>query len=1031
MPKSMIEHFNNPPAELRGKPFWAWNGHLEINELKRQIAFFKEMGFGGFFMHSRVGLSTPYLEKEWFDAVGACINEAKKNGLEAWLYDEDRWPSGAAGGKVTKDPKFRPRMLMFTRFGRGEKYIAASGSLKNILFTANFEGNKILRYKQADAALDGEELLEFKIQIAPCSDWYNGYTYLDVLSEEAVDEFINITHENYKSRYGNEFSKTVPGIFCDEPQHGALFRFMRDYQDHLPWTDKLPEKYFDMYGDTIEDKLPELVFDMADGSHTKTRYRFHRCVNTLFAEVYGKKIGDWCQRNNLLFTGHLMDECPVSHTVSVVGSTMAFYQYMQVPGVDMLTEYRIEYLTVKQCVSSARQCGRKWVLSELYGCTGWETSFATYKYLGDWQAALGINLRCQHLSWYSMLGQAKRDYPASIFYHSPWYRQYKYLEDYYSRLNAVLSEGKAVCDIAVVHPVESYYPLVNEQWLALDDRNAHNQTVDYVRGKDSYYETLAKDLIENHYEFDFIDEQVMDDIKANVISGDKAKLNVGQMNYSVVIVPDLITMRSSTLTLLSDFANKGGKVIVLGGLPRYMDGVRSAEPEKRLSVSKKLGSIDELLNELECERTISIVEQGTKLECRDILHQVRQTDDGIFVFVCSMNRESARDITIELMGIDTPAQVQYWCAVSGQRYDCKFQYQNDVASVALSLPPVGSALLFFAGTKQSLPQLTFAGQQNIEKLVLPDSFSYEMDDHNVLVLDKPVCHAVSARKVFHHQDEILRLDSVLRQEFGYPIRGGSMKQPWTQLNESTEKEKIDIVLEYDFYADVVPDGRVFLGIEQAKRWKICLNGVPVRQQIDGWWVDPAIDKVSIPDGLIKRGLNKLVISADWDVDLELEIVYLLGGFGVQVIGKEAKLTKLPDNLTSGSWLEQGLPFYSGNIEYKMTFCLDKKAGKRYFMGTDNCKCSLSQISLNSNSPHIIAFPQQRVDITDELKNGNNELSVMLFSSRRNAFGPLHLNDLKPYVIGPFSFVDGPTTPQTSGYMLTEYGLGDIFVDIHS
>ena len=48
----------NPGAEYRGKPFWSWNGALEEEELLRQIDVMKEMGFGGYFMHSRTGLIT-------------------------------------------------------------------------------------------------------------------------------------------------------------------------------------------------------------------------------------------------------------------------------------------------------------------------------------------------------------------------------------------------------------------------------------------------------------------------------------------------------------------------------------------------------------------------------------------------------------------------------------------------------------------------------------------------------------------------------------------------------------------------------------------------------------------------------------------------------------------------------------------------------------------------------------------------------------------------------------------------------------
>lgn len=107
--------FANPAPAFRAKPFWAWNDKLNEHELRRQIRIFKTMGLGGFFMHSRIGLNTPYLSHEWFDLVAACIDEAQKTGTEAWLYDEDRWPSGAAGGLVTRHEHYRMRSLVLTR----------------------------------------------------------------------------------------------------------------------------------------------------------------------------------------------------------------------------------------------------------------------------------------------------------------------------------------------------------------------------------------------------------------------------------------------------------------------------------------------------------------------------------------------------------------------------------------------------------------------------------------------------------------------------------------------------------------------------------------------------------------------------------------------------------------------------------------------------------------------------------------------------------------------------------------------------
>ena len=47
--------FGNPTSEYRGAPLWSWNKKLELDQLLRQIDCMKEMGLGGFHIHSRIG----------------------------------------------------------------------------------------------------------------------------------------------------------------------------------------------------------------------------------------------------------------------------------------------------------------------------------------------------------------------------------------------------------------------------------------------------------------------------------------------------------------------------------------------------------------------------------------------------------------------------------------------------------------------------------------------------------------------------------------------------------------------------------------------------------------------------------------------------------------------------------------------------------------------------------------------------------------------------------------------------------------
>ena len=89
--------FERPTSEYRGAPFWAWNCKVTEDIVDRQTAILREMGFGGYHMHSRTGMDVPYLSDEFMALIKRCVEDSKKLGTLAWLYDEDRWASGAAG----------------------------------------------------------------------------------------------------------------------------------------------------------------------------------------------------------------------------------------------------------------------------------------------------------------------------------------------------------------------------------------------------------------------------------------------------------------------------------------------------------------------------------------------------------------------------------------------------------------------------------------------------------------------------------------------------------------------------------------------------------------------------------------------------------------------------------------------------------------------------------------------------------------------------------------------------------------------
>ena len=305
-----IKEFKHPSNEFRGAPFWAWNTKLDREELLRQIDCFHEMGFGGFFMHSRAGMATKYLGEEFMASVRACVVRAKEYGMQACLYDEDRWPSGFAGGYVTKEKELRQKQVclslkspeefftFYKEFERDPKMVCVF----DIVFD-DYDRMADYRVISVDEKAQGEKWYAYQIY-KPCCGYHNGLTYSDTLNPKAVDKFIETTHEKYKRELGDDFGNAVPAIFTDEPNYGRIFlkAFARDGEDaFFPWTEAFPKIYQDTYGEDITAKLPELIWNLQGDKPSTARYRFYRLMSQLFSSTYCDRVGAWCAKNKIRF----------------------------------------------------------------------------------------------------------------------------------------------------------------------------------------------------------------------------------------------------------------------------------------------------------------------------------------------------------------------------------------------------------------------------------------------------------------------------------------------------------------------------------------------------------------------------------------------------------------------------------------------------------------------------------------------------------------------------------------------------------
>ncbi len=1013
MKHNLLSEFKKPGSLYRSKPFWAWNGKLDESELRRQIRVMKRMGMGGFFMHSRVGLATPYLSADWHKLVLACAEEAKKNGMEAWLYDEDRWPSGAAGGLVTRNPKFRQTSIVMEKESNPGKFRWTADILA--AFTARVSGEQAADVKRIWAGKRltrlpaGQILLVFRVVRADCSPWYNGQTYLDTLSHEAVRKFIQTTHDSYRKNAKRHFGKAIPGIFTDEPNYGTCFG---GSVPSAPWTTSLPRVFKARYGYDVIHHLPELFFDLDDQTVSRVRYNYHDCITFLFVDAFARQTGQWCARNGLLHTGHVLGEETLVTQTAAVGSSMRFYEHMQAPGMDLLTEYRREYHTAKQVSSAAHQFGRKWRLTETYGCTGWDFSFAGHKALGDWQAAMGINLRCPHLAWYTMEGQAKRDYPASISFQSPWWESYGKVEDYFARINLVMTHGEEVRDLLMIHPVESIWTMCRPGWT--NDKK--------VAAFDQAFAMVRDSLLMEHIDFDYGDEDIM--ARHGAAAGTKSAptVVVGKASYKAVLVPPLVTIRKTTLDILRKFRASGGLVVFAGEPPAYVDASESddatALAESCVHVPPRGPEIASALAAT-CRRVSITNERGAEIP--SALYLLREDKNACYLFVCNTGHKRSQ-LAPELRDVPVRQRREAFPRVlisgishclghplelnpdTGEVAAADAKRRKGRWEISTSFSPLGSRLFMIPKRRGKSACKRTVPLREVRRIQLGDSrWPVALSEDNNAVLDRPSCAIGKAKMT--GPEEILRLDAMVRDKLGLPRRGSRMAQPWTRVPGVSNK-RIPVELVYEFEVESLPKGQLFLALEQPARYRIAVNGNQLNAAADsGWWVDPSLRKIPMDPAMLRRGANRIELSCQYDESHSgLEAVHLLGSFGVRVKGNSFTLVDMPSNLRIGDWVQQNLPFYSGSAAYLCVIKPVLKRNERLFLEVPAYEGVAVRVLVNGSPAGVIAWEPNELDITDHLRKGQNDLQVEVLGHRRNSHGPLHHANSHPEWTGPGEFV---------------------------
>lgn len=1010
--------FSDPPAAYRAAPLYVWNDDMQEEEIARQLDAFKAGGFGGVFVHPRPGLVTPYLSERWLEVWRFTADEAAKRGMVTYIYDENSYPSGFAGGFVPDQmpdaaqvflhrQEFKPADLDKLVLSKDTEALyrvtdEKTGAFERVAIPA-LEGGDTKT--AADLALKPGAYILYNRRYGGASPWYGGKTFVDLMRRDVTQKFLDVTFGAYDKALTDLYGKAVLACFTDEPQVEGS------------WSPMIPPAFKARWGYDILDVLPSIHSDVGDWR--KVRHDYSATILQLFMENFAKPYYEACEERGIAFTGHVWEHGwpHINHNPDI----MNFYRWQHWPGIDCLMNNYSEgpnaqfgnYRANKELDSIGNQLGRVRRLCETYGAGGWELTMEDVKRIGDHLYAGGVNLMNPHLSYYTLRGARKRDHPQSFSYQAPYWEAFHMPMDYFGRLSWALAGGKVQSPILVIQPTVTMwmYNWSGSQGKTLNQLGAAFQ---------SYITELGAAQVA----FDLGSEPVM----AELAKVEGKQLQVGQCAYDVVILPPgLEVLSSSTVRLLADFAKNGGTIISTVGVPAYVD----ARPSDAAAEIKKLAG-DRWIEE---EQTPDQLKQTWKnggawitAEAPDngrVYHYAREFEDGRLVFVINTSLEDQSVGSATVQG----AFVEHWNAVNGQ-FESQVFAAKEESTVAFdfTLPPAGSALFAVYDKKPDLktvaPQtwkevdapLTPAGQMNVAAM-----------QPNVLTLDYVdlVLKGETTEGLYFYDAQ-----TRIYQAHGFN------RNPWDNAvqfeDELIQKDKFPadsgFELRYPFTMEsfqTMPELKVV--IEQGQLYTVTVNGVAIQPEEGQWWLDRAFKVYVVKPEILKKGVNVVATSASpFSLFMEPEPIYLLGDFKLQSADKGYVLAPSAP-LALGPWNEQGRPFYADRVAYSQYYQIAADDKEQHFVELTDWVGTAARVDVNGKPVGYILWKPWRLDITSALKPGQNTVTVVVFGSLKNLLGPHHAGQLRGSA-WPGSFWQHPKDGQPAGekYDVIGYGLNQPF-----
>ncbi|HXU47815.1 MAG TPA: glycosyl hydrolase, partial [Candidatus Binatia bacterium] len=557
--------WKSPQPEYGPEPYFGLNGPVSIAEVDRDLDTLHGLGFQAVTVQAGFGTPFAYLSPQYFDFFRQFVQEAKKRDMRVWIVDDAGYPSGFAGGKFsTEKPNLRMQALEVAQ----KLSVAGGETLHRDLPADTISAAAVNQDGTAvPITLHGNTLdwtapktpngtwtvlaVDHEFRTSPTRSDTNPHRVKDTeqsledyMDPAATHQFLAFTHEQYKQAVGDEFGTTIMGFRGDEPDYSI---------SGLPWTPAFFARFRELKGYDVQ---PYTALFAQTPSRNNPGVTIHLTPEQLrikgdYYDVFSRMIaagffdpqGKWAAANQLEYQVHLNHEEMEMELTHSEGSFFRDMRWVEVPGIDAIwhqiwTDTVSDYPRLASSVSHVY--GKPRAFTESFAAYTPEPDVKMARYILNEQFVRGVNLI--EMMYFPSTSTGPR--PLSGYMGDPGFPD---LVTYVRRMSYLMAMGRPDASVALYLPSSS-------MWLG--DRDSDTQFV-----------STERLLSEHQIDFDIVsDDALARDLKAGKGSFETLSGN----RYRTVILPDPLVISSQAFARLKAFAQGGGKVLFIGGTPKWI-----------------------------------------------------------------------------------------------------------------------------------------------------------------------------------------------------------------------------------------------------------------------------------------------------------------------------------------------------------------------------------------------------------------------------------------------------------------------------